>query len=134
MKDYTKGGLIKGSQDLQYYRDLSEQIILKPSPVKAFLNAVKAGEKLRKILETLKHKDMKKECRIKEINEQIKRLKKEKKEMKEDKSVDLDDLDYKEYYNLLWVNTGAGSFWLSGKYNWNLSTERRSQILVPTKK
>ena len=115
MTDFTVGGVMGGT----YFHEWDDNY-------KYSLEEVK--EKIKYI------EDMKKECRIKEINEQIKRLKKEKKEMKEDKSVDLDDLDYKEYYNLLWVNTGAGSFWLSGKYNWNLSTEGRSQILVPTKK
>ena len=119
-----------------------EVVMPKSNHARTLFNAVKAGEKLRKILETLKHKDMKKECRIKEINEQIKRLKKEKKELKcDDGSVKVPEFSINDNDGCYFLENRMGgdycgrAVWLSSKYNWELVQEDEwSKILVPTKK
>ena len=78
---------------------------------------------------------MKTKEQIEKIEKKIEELQCEVEKLKCDNNfVDLDYVKYNEYHNYLWVNTGAGSFWLSRKYNWIISTEGGSQILVPTKK
>ena len=116
MKDYTKGGLIEG---------------IGLGTEQAFVNYINK-----------KHKDMKKECRIKEINEQIKRLKKEKKMLKcESKYLDFSksDIEVDGFPVLMGINDlgkyANASFWLSTNYDWELlPCSEDGIILVPTKK
>ena len=107
------------------------------------------------LLEKLNNKDMKKECRINEINEQIKELKKEKKELKEDKYFDLTKLEldvtplfpYTEDSSLcvgfsnspLQVECGGRysgiAWWLTSNCNWDIVRAKNGIThLVPTKK
>ena len=115
MKDYTKGGLIEG---------------IGLGTEQAFVNYINK-----------KHKDMKKECRIKEINEQIKRLKKEKKKLNcVSKYLDFSksDIEVDGFPLLMGVNDmdvyPNASFWLSSTYNWKLIGTESGIILLPTKK
>ena len=89
-----------------------------------------------------KTKDMKKECRIKEINEQIKRLKKEKKKLRcDDGSVKVPEFSINDNDGCYFLQDRADgdycgrAIWLSNKYNWELVQEDFGyKILVPTKK
>ena len=99
------------------------------------------------------HKDMKKECRIKEINEQINALKCEKKRLKKHKSIhfELNELNFHidESCDMgknsvcdnrmlldvrhfgLYRNIG---FWLNPNCDWVIEEDLAGKILVPTKK
>ena len=94
------------------------------------------------LLEKLNNKDMKKECRINEINEQIKKLKCEKKKLKcDDGSVEVPSFLVGDNDGNCMLSDRVGgkyasrAIWLSNRYNWELMDEcGKHIILVPTKK
>ena len=123
MTDFTVGGVMGGT----YFHEWDDNY-------KYSLEEVK--EKIKYI------EDMKKECRIKEINEQIKRLKKEKNMLKcESKYLDFSksDIEVDGFPVLMGINDlgkyANASFWLSTNYDWELlPCSEDGIILVPTKK
>ena len=89
-----------------------------------------------------KHKDMKKECRINEINEQIKKLKCEKKKLKCDGSVKIPEFSVKDDNGCVILEDRRGgdhcgrAVWLSERYNWEIvkDGDNWGRTLIPTEK
>ena len=94
------------------------------------------------LLEKLNNKDMKKECRINEINEAIKRLKKEKKKLKCDGSVKIPEFSVKDDNGCVILEDRRGgdhcgrAVWLSERYNWEIvkDGDNWGRTLIPTEK